>query len=288
MSNKTTCTSAGTGTPVTTQTICNRPFIAYEHGIGDQLDPFAWNVIEGQLRERLTDETDKTFPNQKYTSLCGPVAFFYCLQIKHPALYRIAVQQLWQTGEAQIARLIIKPKDACKRPKDFFYDNNTPRILGIDWMTLAGLRSSSNWVFSYDSPDESIFNKTLAATTPLQLDSWFVQAGFRRVDDKIITNFRSVQAFITFNEYYHKKYCIVALIDSDLLSDLAKISLPTHWVVWTSTLNDKNGNPITNNLKDSDIVKLTVFSWGKNKYFINTNVSFDDFRNHVYKVFVYQ
>ncbi|UYZ68198.1 hypothetical protein LP090_01905 [Moraxella bovis] len=64
--------------------------------------------------------------------------------------------------------------------------------------------------------------------------------------------------------------------------------IPEHWAVWTSTLNDKNGNPITNNLKDSDIVKLTVFSWGKNKYFINTNVSFDDFRNHVYKVFVYQ
>ncbi|STZ03566.1 hypothetical protein [Moraxella equi] len=48
MSDKTTCTSAGTGTPVTTQTICNRPFIAYEHGIGDDLDPFAWNVIEGR------------------------------------------------------------------------------------------------------------------------------------------------------------------------------------------------------------------------------------------------
>ncbi|WP_156471049.1 hypothetical protein [Moraxella lacunata] len=48
MSDKTTCTSASTGTPVTTQTICNRPFIAHEHGIGDQLDPFAWNVIEGR------------------------------------------------------------------------------------------------------------------------------------------------------------------------------------------------------------------------------------------------
>lgn len=62
-----------TGTPVTTQTICNRPFIAYEHGIGDQLDPFTWNVIEGQLRERLNHEN---YPNQDRTSLCGPAAFF--------------------------------------------------------------------------------------------------------------------------------------------------------------------------------------------------------------------
>ena len=151
MSDKTTCTSAGTGTPVTTQTICNRPFIAYEHGIGDPLDPFSKDKIEKQLADRLAG---RTFPNQEHTSLCGPAAFFYCLQIKHSAFYRMAVQQLWQMGEAQIARLIIEPKDICKRPKDFFYANNTPRILGIDWMTLAGLRSSSNLVLSYDSPNE--------------------------------------------------------------------------------------------------------------------------------------
>lgn len=73
MSDKTTCTSASTGTPVTTQTICNRPFIAHEHGIGDQLDPFAWNVIEGQLRERLEG---REVPDQGLSSLCGPAVFF--------------------------------------------------------------------------------------------------------------------------------------------------------------------------------------------------------------------
>lgn len=101
MSDKTTCTSAGTGTPVTTQTICNRPFIAHEHGIGDQLDPFAWNVIEGQLRERLNHEN---YPNQDRTSLCGPAAFFYCLQIKYPAFYRMVVWKLWALGEARLVK----------------------------------------------------------------------------------------------------------------------------------------------------------------------------------------
>lgn len=297
MSDKTTCTSAGIGTPVTTQTICNRPFIAYEHGIGDPLDPFAWNVIEGQLRERLNHEK---YPDQEYTSLCGPAAFFYCLLMKHPAFYRIAVQQLWQTGEAQIARLIIKPKDACKRPKDFFYANNTPRILGIDWMTLAGLRSSSNWILPYDSPNEELLkggvattarnlvNKSLAVTTPPQLEAWFTQAGFCCRESKIITNIVNVETFIGFNKEFNQGCCIVALIDADLLSDLAKISLPTHWVVWTSTLNDKNKNPINNNLKDTDIVQLKVFSWGKDNYSIKTNVNFSDFRNHIFQIYVFE
>lgn len=35
------------------QTNCNRPFVAYKHGIGDPLDPFAWNIIEQQLKDRL-------------------------------------------------------------------------------------------------------------------------------------------------------------------------------------------------------------------------------------------
>ncbi len=295
MSDKTTCTSAGTGTPVTTQTICNRPFIAYEHGIGDQLDPFAWNVIEGQLRERLAKNS---FPDQKYTSLCGPAAFFYCLQIKHPAFYRMVVQQLWQTGEAQIARLIIKPSDACKRPKDFFYANNTPRILGIDWMTLAGLRSSSNWALSYDSPNEELLksisttakrfvNKALAATTQPQLKTWFTQAGFRCVTDKVITNLVGIKSFVDFNKEFSQGRCIVALIDGDLLGSLARFSIPTHWVVWTSTLNDKNGNPITSHLKDTDIVQLQVFSWGKDNYAIKTNVNFSDFRNHIFHIYVF-
>ncbi|MDH2274465.1 hypothetical protein [Moraxella porci] len=220
------------------------------------------------------------------------------MQIKHPAFYRIAVQQLWQTGEAQIARLTIKPKDACKRPKDFFYDNNTPRILGIDWMTLAGLRSSSNWALSYDSPNEELLksisttakrfvNRTLAITTPPQLETWFTQAGFRCIASRTITNLIGVRFFVDFNKEFNQGHCIVALIDGDLLGSLARFSIPTHWVVWTSTLNDKNGNPITNNLKDTDIVQLKVFSWGKDNYTIKTNVNFSNFRNHVFQIYVF-
>lgn len=279
MSDKTTCTSAGTGTPVTTQTICSRPFIAYEHGIGDDLDPFAKDKIEAKLQERLMG---KSFPDQGDTFLCGPAAFFYCLQIKHPAFYRMAVQQLWTSGEADIAHLRIRPDKDCLRPKNFFDKNGQERISGLDWMTLASLRDTGNLFIDYQSPNDFI----APITMPSKLIQWFRLVGFPLVKQYLLPG---INDLFELNDYFVRGYNIVSLVSGGIIDGQPKPfkPLPTHWVVWSSTLNGKNNKPITKSIKGSDSVNLTLFSWGENKKPIK-KFSLDEFHDYSFQHYVFR
>lgn len=49
------------------------------------------------------------------------------------------------------------------------------------------------------------------------------------------------------------------------------VLLPEHWVVWTSLLRSGK-NAIDLNTKQTDIVSLTVFSWGKEKWSIQSSL----------------
>jgi hypothetical protein len=43
-----------------------------------------------------------SYPNQGWTSLCGPASFFYCLQMDRPDVYKQAVNELWLHGKTKI------------------------------------------------------------------------------------------------------------------------------------------------------------------------------------------
>lgn len=129
-------------------------------------DPFAKATFDQQLKDRLAN---KTFPHQEDTYLCGPAAFFYCLQIKHPAFYRMAATQLYETGSAQIANLRIEPDASTLTPNRFFHPDGRPRISGLDWVTMASLRDGSNQFIDYESPSDFI----APITTQSQMSRWF-------------------------------------------------------------------------------------------------------------------
>lgn len=277
MSDKTTCTSAGTGTPVTTQTICNRPFIAYEHGIGDPLDSFSKDKIEAQLKQRLNHAS---YPDQDRTSLCGPAAFFYCLLIAKPDLYKKAVEELWKTGKTSINQLVIDVPKQTRRPHSYFKKDKTLKILGIDWMTLGGLRGTSNTLLAYQSPDDD----TAAITAPPILIEWFKKAGFSLVDKFILNNHinhKELNKYFNTNNYY-----IVSLVSSNILPTSSGPNLPNHWVVWTSQFKDFQGNMVSETTKPDDIVNMSVFSWGK-RYMTIKPITYTVFkiRHHMALVF---
>lgn len=165
MSGNSTHTSAGTGTPVTTQIIHNRPFIAYEHGIGDPLDPFSKDKMEGQLRDRLAN---RTVPAQGLSSLCGPAVFFYLLLLINKDMYKRTVWSLWYDGTAKIKSTQINPSHDTKHPTGYFKIDGTPKISGLDWITLASLRDPFNKTMHYKSPDD----EAAGITFPHELMNW--------------------------------------------------------------------------------------------------------------------
>ena len=219
-----------------------RPFIAKKYPIGSPGDPFEKNLIEQQINNRFNHVN---FPTQSGASVCGPAAFFYCLQKDRPDVYAQAARQLWRYGKTKIRELEILPSEGCRHPTGYFSGN----ISGLDWMTLAGLRDSENAVLSFDTLDSPFAGVTMWQT----LSEWFEKAGYEKVFSNVGITYAGIQGIRDLNEYAQKGYKVVTLINDGLLGrSNSNLTVPTHWIVWDG--------PVTQEADGS--VHLDLFSWG--------------------------
>ena len=237
-----------------------RPFIAKDYPEDSPQDPFAWSAIKQQINDRFNYVN---LPYQGETSICGPAAFFYCLLKDRPDVYAQAVWELWRYGKTKIGELEIAPGEDCRHPSGaFFNEQGRPKIFGIDWMTLAGLRDSENAVLDFDSIDSP-----LAGVTMWQLlTEWFEKAGYEKVFSNVGITQAGVQGIQELNEYAKKGYKVVTLVSDTLLKGSIGVhsTVPTHWIVWDG--------PVTQDGQGS--VHLLLFSWGYVTDGIKSNVDF--------------
>lgn len=250
-----------------------RPFIAREYPIGNPRDPFDKNIIERQIDERFNGFD---FPNQIAASVCGPAAFFYCLQKDRPDVYTQGALELWRYGKTKIGDLIISPGDGCRHPTGIFYfDDGRPKIAGTDWMTLAGLRDSENAVLNFDALDSPVAGITMWQT----LTEWFEKAGYEIVFSNVGITQAGVQGIRDLNQYIEQGYKVVTLINDGLLvNSTNKTTLPTHWVVWNgSVTQDSNG-----------YISLELFSWGKERNWIKPKKDLQFFINRFFGGMVFK
>lgn len=225
-----------------------RPFIAKEYPIGNPQDPFEKSKIDGDIEDRFYR---RSYPNQNQTSVCGPAAFFYCLQRDRPDVYKQAARDLWRYGKTKIAGLEIAPGNGCLHPSGDFYNVYGEKVSGLDWMTLAGLRDSENAVFSFDAIDSPVAGITMWQA----LSDWFEKAGFEKVFSNVGITQAGLQGIRDLNSYIEKGYKVVTLIDDSLLRGSAseRSTTPKHWIVWDG--------PVTQEGDGS--VHLNLFSWGE-------------------------
>lgn len=151
----------------------------------------------------INNPTNFYYPYQGGTSLCGPATFFYCLLMDRPDLYVKCVIDLWENGETNIKQLKIKPSKDCQKPYSMIkmyvpkgegglrndYKSINPHtfngnhlnvveykktfINGVDWITLAGLRDSTNMFYAYDEVNDKLAGITLESA----LKKWFESVG---------------------------------------------------------------------------------------------------------------
>lgn len=112
-------------------------------------------VVADGLRARIEKPVTQ---NQAAASLCGPAALFYCLLEEHPELYAQYVIDLFNTGEARIKSLHVKPSAGCRA-----YQPPPDKIHAVDWIALASLRNSENTLLDYSSADDTAARNHLAA-----------------------------------------------------------------------------------------------------------------------------
>ncbi|WP_335977853.1 hypothetical protein, partial [Acinetobacter calcoaceticus] len=260
----------------------NRIFQCIDPGCkpGEAKDPFSKAQIEAGLQSRLNEP----FPNQRFTSLCGPAAYFFCLINLSPSKYKLAVKQLWEMGQTKIGELSIQPsQNGCRRVKNFYYLDGSPNIPPIDWITLASLRESENISLTLKDPSQEV-----AGITPwTELSNWFKKTGFKGLKTfPFYLNGYNPSLISEINRYAGDGYYVITLISASLLSSGSSSgtqSFPDHWIVWTDKLRDTKGQPITSSSDPYKTeVRLKMFTWGENTQRLGTGISLYNFEKKVF------
>ena len=185
-------------------------------------------------------------------------------------MYAQATRELWRYGKTKIGNLIISPGKGCRHPTGvFYYDDGRPKIVGTDWMTLAGLRDSENTMLSFDTLDSPVAGITIWQI----LAEWFEKVGYKMVFSNVGITQAGVQGIRDLNKYIEQDYKVVTLKNDGLLvNSTNKTTLPTHWVVWNgSVMQDPNG-----------YISLELFSWGKEKNWIKPKKDLQFFINRFF------
>lgn len=151
----------------------------------------------------------------------------------------------------------------------FYTRGGQPRILGLDWITLAGLRDSENTMLSFDALDSPVAGITMWQT----LTEWFEKAGYENVFSNVGITQAGVQGIRDLNKYVERGYKVVTLINDGLLEGSTNnTTLPTHWVVWDSSVTQD----------DNGYVNLKLFSWGKSANWIKQKKDLQFFINRFF------
>jgi hypothetical protein len=200
------------------------------------------DIVTG-LHDRVIDPTKQ---NQGTAGLCGPAAFFYCVLNYKPELYVQYVIDLLTTGKARIGSLEVKPGTGCR-----VYQPPPDKIAAVDWVALASLRDSDNFIMDLSSVDDELS----CGSMPGDVANWFRQIGYRDVRDDTNLYFckgrKEIEAFDR-DMRFNRDVCL--FINDNMLDEHTnrlKSTFVNHWVVVDEPPEIKG-----------DRISLSVYTWG--------------------------
>lgn len=260
-----------------------RFFVALEHPVGDPLDPFTKNIIINELDTRkavsLLGPEGEYYPDQYYSMLCGPAAFYYCLMMDRYDVYEQLVWDLWNHGKAMLGSFLLQPSTSTMKVNDLFAGASHPRVSAIDWITMASLRDSSNNLLKYDS----VGDKASAITLWGDIEKWMLNAGAHKIFSNISLYHSSLSDICNLNSLMNDDVHFFSLISAGMLQQGADVPFKDHWIVWDGELKLVNGGSITNETNLEELVSLRLFSWGEVKdNALRASLTLGEFLSHTF------
>lgn len=277
--------------------ICNisnhRIFIDSQFPVGDPLDPFEKSKIERQLNNRLKylsspqDYMFNSYSDQSDSSLCGPATFLYALLNDRPDLYSQYIKDLWNVGKAILGSLEIIPSQGCRHPTNYTSSDGQTRVPAIDWISMASLRDDMNFS-DYSSPDEEFSGITM----PSAIVEWATGVGSKIIFNNMGLGALAKYMIIEISNYVSSENHVAVLINDGLLKGYPSKG-PTHWIIWDSKIISVSTKlPVDEYTPDTDLVDLSVFSWGGVKkmssFRINRTRPFKEFCGYIYGAVVFE
>lgn len=260
-----------------------RFFVSLEHPIGDPLDPFTKNIVKNELDARkaasLLGPEGEYYPNQYYSMLCGPAAFYYCLMMDRYDVYEQLVWDLWNHGKGMLGSFLLQPSANTMKVRDLFAGMSHPRVSAIDWITMASLRDSSNNLLKY----ESVGDKVSAITLWGDIEKWMLNAGAHKIFSNISMYHSNLSDICKLNSLVSNDVHILSLISAGMLLQGADVPFKDHWIVWDGELKLVDGQRITNETNLEELVSLRLFSWGEVKdNSLRTSLTLGEFLSHTF------
>lgn len=212
-----------------------------------------------QVEDRVVDPS---LIRQGDASLCGPAVVTHILAKTRPGEYERYVKKLFETGDASVGELRVRPGEDCRA--------HTPSgIAAADWVALAGLRDSENIIFDYDEVSDQV----AGITFPGSIASWLKRMGYTGVrNDTNVVFHKSKSNFIDAVDQFRKGRAVCLFVSIDGIQKpppgrglFAKIQgkFPNHWVVLTGVESTKD-----------DDVHFKIYTWGIGDYDIPGDAGF--------------
>jgi hypothetical protein len=195
------------------------------------------------------------------SQLCGAASVIYNLAQADPSAYAQLAIDLFEKGEGKVKSLTIKPSADLR--KTAVPGGNDP----ADWIVLASLRDSENWLFTYHGdgrwniPLLGSADDAKAIQMPHTVAAWFTSFGYSDVQN--VTNLLLTKDWDDVRDadkLYRSGYKVCLFISANMLSAATQAdasTLPDHWVVMASPVLSS-----TIYLDPTATISATVYTWG--------------------------
>ncbi len=188
--------------------------------------------------------------DQGQAGVCGAAAMLFNVANDNPGRYAAFAIDLYERGKAHIDGFDIAPGDDVRN-----YTIPAAALMSqVDWMTMASLRDSENWIYHFSS-----YNDKDGGTTPAEEEKWFKRAGYSDVQNETNDIFsKDADNADEATRLFNQGYSVVLFIHSNMLhaDKQTKTSRgPSHVVVLQSPIDRSGG-----------YVKFKVFTWGQRDY----------------------
>ncbi|MEM6838381.1 MAG: hypothetical protein AAF609_16175 [Cyanobacteria bacterium P01_C01_bin.120] len=223
-----------------------------ESGVWPHLDKKA--IVEA-MRIRLHNPFKV---NQGQQPFCGPASILFELIRKFPIRYVQLCQSLYETGGFETKTRYIQTSESLRQASQ-----GELRMGPADWMVLATLRESENFLFPVEPNAPEIVRNLAGMTKFWEMKGWVREIlHYPRVDYFHTYVWRDLAALKKSQTVLDQGGVALGLITAEnLLSDQpSRLTVPNHWVALVGNTDIQKG---TFWQHDSGYVSFDVFTWAK-------------------------